>query len=125
MDDRVSLQRFWLRVLLFGGLMWGLIPLISLPFVVRGSQDSVLVVCSVVLNSLTITPASALAFWHRRVACIWLTANSALVMIAMSSYVLRVEDYRVGAIVGAGVSVLYALTLDAIEIRNWATARES
>ena len=77
------------------------------------------------MNGLTITPASALAFWYRRIACIWLTINGVLVMIAMSSYVLRTQEYRIGAMVGAGVSALYALTLDMIEIRHWATARES
>jgi hypothetical protein len=125
MDDKLSLQRFWLRALLLGGMLWGAIPLINLPFITRGSQDSTFLISAVILNGLTITPASALAFWHRRIACIWLTINGVLVMIAMSSYVLRTQEYRVGAMVGAGVSALYALTLDMIEIRHWATARES
>jgi len=105
--------------------MWGVIPLISTPFIVRGYGDSSFDDWAVVVNSLTITPASALAFWHRRIACYWLTINGALVMISMCSYVLRTQDYRVGALVGAGVSVLYALTLDVIEIRHWPAARQS
>ena len=124
-DEKMPLQRFWLRVLLLGGLMWGVVPLISLPFITRGYEDSSFEVWAVVLNSLTITPASALAFWHRRVACYWLTINGLLVMTAMCSYVLRTQDYRVGALVGAGVSVLYALILDVIEFRHWPTVRQS
>jgi hypothetical protein len=125
MNDKSSLERFWLRVLLLGGLVWGVIPLITLPFITRGLQESSFDVWAVIVNGLTVTPASVLAFWHRRLACIWLTINGALVVTAVGSYVLRTQEYRVGAIAGASVSALYAIALDLVELRKWATARES
>lgn len=70
-------------------------------------------------NGLTILPASLLAFWHRRVACVWLTINAALVVSAMTSFALRNHEYHTGSIIGAGVSALLAVLLDVTEYRRW------
>jgi uncharacterized membrane protein len=99
--------------------MWGFIPLISLPFISRGARDSTLDIWAVVVNSLTIFPACVLAFWHRRLACVWLTINAGLVVTSMTFYVLRTHQYRVGSIVGTMVSVLLAVLLDLAEVRRW------
>jgi hypothetical protein len=103
MDDKSSQQRFLLRVLLLEGLVWGVVPLITLPFITRGSQESSFDVWAVIVNGVTVTPASALAFWHRRIACIWLTINGVLVVIAVSPYVPGMQADHVGAKVGASV----------------------
>ena len=99
--------------------MWGIIPLISLPFISHGARDSTLDIWAVVMNSLTIFPACVLAFWHRRVACVWLTINAGLVITSMTFYVLRTHQYRVGSIIGTVVSALLALFLDMAEVRGW------
>ena len=117
--EESRLQQFWLRCLLAVGIIWGVIPLIALPFISRGAKDSTLDVWAVVVNSLTIFPASVLAFWHRRPACIWLTVNGALVVTSVTFYVLRTHQYRVGSIIGAGVSALLAVLLDTTEVRRW------
>jgi uncharacterized membrane protein len=99
--------------------MWGIIPLISLPFISRGARDSTLDIWAVVVNSLTIFPACVLAFWHRRPACVWLTINAGLVVTSMTFYVLRTHQYRVGSIIGTVVSLLLAVLLDMAEVRRW------
>jgi uncharacterized membrane protein len=99
--------------------VWGIIPLISLPFISSGARDSTLDIWAVVVNSLTIFPACVLAFWHRRPACVWLTINAGLVVTSMTFYVLRTHQYRLGSIIGTMVSVLLAVLLDLAEVRRW------
>lgn len=122
MDEKVRLRQFWLRCLFALGLFWGLIPLITLPFITRGAGDSTLDVLAAVSNGLTLLPASILGFWHRRVACVWLTANASIVAASVVAYILRNHEYRVGNMIGASVSVLLALILDMTEARRWPPA---
>jgi len=122
MDDQSRLRQLYLRFVLSIGIVWGLIPLIMLPFTFRGSDDSTFNTLSVVLNSLTVLPSSVLAFWHRRVACVWLTINAILLVSSLSSWLLRTHDYQIGAIIGCGGSVLLAIYLDVAEARRWPTA---
>lgn len=117
--EESRLRQFWLRCLLAVGIIWGVIPLISLPFISLGAKDSTLDVWAVVVNSLTIFPASVLAFWHRRPACVWLTVNGGLVVTSVTLYVLRTHEYRVGSIIGAGVSASLAVLLDMTEAHRW------
>jgi len=124
MNERARLQRFWLRVLLFGGLIWGVHELISVVFLSQGSEDSTFDIWAVAENGVTILAATALAFWHRRIACIWLTANSVIVGTALSSYAFRTHEFRLADIVAALLPVLYAIALDVIEIRRWPGALE-
>ena len=119
MTEEAGLQRFWLRCLLAAGVMWGIIPLITLPFITHGNIDSTLDVWAAVVNGLTVSPASVLAFWRRRPACIWLTINAGVVATSLTLFVLRNHDYRVGSIIGSCLSVSLAVLLDVMEIRRW------
>jgi hypothetical protein len=122
MDEQSRLRQFYLRCLLAVGILWGFLPLIMLPFVFRGANDSSLDVLAAVLNGFTILPASVLAFWHRRVACIWLTINAVFVVSRMD--LSRVREYGAGSIIGVMGSVLLAILLDAAEARGWPGALE-
>ena len=122
MDDILRLRQFWLRCLLAFGMMWGVIPLITLAFITRGMNDSSLDVWAAVSNGFTIFPASLLAFWHRRVACIWFMINGILVVTSMISFMIRTHELRIGSIFGAIVSALLCIVLTAMEIRRWPDA---
>jgi hypothetical protein len=119
MDERSRLRQFWLRVLLALGLLWGTVPLITVPFVFRGANDSTFDVLVAVFNCLTILPACILAFWHRRMACIWLTFNGAMLATAVALSVRRIHQYDLRAIVGIFVPVLIAICLDFTEAKHW------
>jgi hypothetical protein len=122
MDEQNRLRQFWLRVLLALGIFWGIIPLVTVLFIFRGKNDSTFDVLAAVFNSLTILPASVLAFWHRRTACIWLTVNGAILVTAFTSFVSRTHEYGLGTLFGIGVPVLIAGFLDWMEIRRWPDA---
>jgi hypothetical protein len=124
MDERSRLRQFWLRILLAFGIFWGIVPLITLLFITRGTNDSVLDVLAPIINSLTILPASILAFWHRRLACIWLSANAALLLPVAISVMARTHQYDLGTVLGAIVPVLIAVCLDFMEIGRWPAALE-
>ena len=119
MDQRSRLRQFWLRFLLALGILWVTIPLITVPFVFRGANDSTFDVLTAVCNGLTILPACVLAFWHRRMASIWLTVNGAMIMIAVLSSARPIRAYDPGEIIGILVPVLIAICLDFIEARRW------
>jgi hypothetical protein len=119
MRDKLRLQQFYLRILLGFGIFWGFVPLITVFFIFRGLNDSVFDVAVVVSNSLTILPASVLAFWHRRIACVWLSLNGAMVAIA---YIPRFHTFTIGPTIGILFSVLFPLCLDYIEFRHWPNA---
>jgi hypothetical protein len=118
-DEKSRLRQFWLRFLLTLGMLWGFVPLTTVLFVTRGVDDSAFTVFAVVCNALTIMPACLLAFWHRRAACVWLTVNAAIVLIAATSFLRRSDGHRPGIIVGVAVPVLLALYLDFVEVRHW------
>jgi hypothetical protein len=117
--DEQFLRQLWLRLVLVLGILWGTIPLITVPFIFRGTNDSAFDVLAAVSNGPTILPACILAFWHRRLACIWLTINGALVVTAFISYARRAQQYHLGTIIGVAVSVLIAIGLDFMEMRLW------
>lgn len=122
MTEGARLQQFWLRCLLAVGIIWGIIPFITVPFITRGVTDHTLDVWAAVINGLTVFPASMLAFWRRRPACVWLTINGGLVATSMTLFILRNHEYRVASIIGVGASVLLAVLLDTMEIRRWPDA---
>ena len=125
MDEQSRLRQFYLRVLLAIGIFWGTALLIVVPFVFRGENDSTFDVLVAVSNGLTILPACILAFWHRRVACIWLTINGAMIAIAATSFAQRTHaHYDVGTIISFLVPVLIAVCLDVIEMKHWPGALE-
>ena len=122
MNEQERVRQLWLRTLLVIGLVWGLTPLITLPFITRGMNDSTLDVWAAISNGLTLLPASVLAFYHRRLACIWLSVNGALVVTSMSTYVLRTHSHPVASMIGAGVSAAVAVSLDVMEVQGWPEA---
>jgi hypothetical protein len=118
-------QQFWQRCLAALGIMWGLIPLITLPFMFTGLDAPRLGVFAVVFNSLTLLPVCVLVLWHRFIACVWMTVNALLIAIALPHDAIRNHhNYGVGIIIGAVVPVLLAIFFDIAEIRNWPPAIE-
>jgi len=77
-DDR---RRLVSRILFSLGMLWGIVPMVSLPvmiFMIGGPQPSDLALAGL-FNGLTVLPASALAFWKRRLASWWLIADAFVV----------------------------------------------
>jgi hypothetical protein len=88
-------------------MAWGVIPLISLPmilFAFGGPEPGDLVLAGL-FNGMTVLPASALAFWKRRVASWWLIADAFVVAMVsfnhLSSYVTQGSELIVGILVPA------------------------
>jgi hypothetical protein len=121
-DDRFAKRQFWLRSLLVVGLLWGFLPFITAPFITRGPNNTHFEVLASVVNSLTILPACALAFWHRRIACIWLTINAALIGSALATFIHRTGQFNTWMIVQVAGPILFALLLDFFEARRWPPA---
>jgi hypothetical protein len=119
MEAQARRRQFWLRSLLSVGIVWGLIPLITLPFITHGTNDSALDVWAAISNGVTLLPVSVLAFWHRRIACVWLTINGALVVSSISTYVLRTHSHPLASMIGAVVSAIVAISLDVMEVQRW------
>jgi FtsH-binding integral membrane protein len=119
MTEREVDQQFWQRCCAALGMMWGLIPLITLPFASGGPTDTPLDMWAAILNGFTLLPASVLVLWHRRLACIWMTLNAVLIVSALTAFTLRNHTYEVGIIIGAAVSVLLAIFFDIAELKRW------
>jgi hypothetical protein len=115
-------KQFWLRVLLFAGLLWGTSVLIKIPFIIRDEHDSWFTVFVAVLNGLTILPATALAFWHRRIACIWLSLDVVLVIVAMILYRHQGAHIDPGEFIGLSITFALAVCLNWYELRRWPMA---
>ena len=122
MDNQSKLLQFYLRFVLAIGIIWGTMPFIMTLFIFRGSDDTSFDMLAGVLDCLTVLPASVLAFWHRRVACVWLTVNAVTLVSALASWTLRTHSYKISAIISCGVSVALAIFLDVAEIRRWPSA---
>ena len=122
MDEKAQGRQFWLRVLLVLGMLWGFLPFITAPFITRGKYDTPFDVMASVLNSLTILPACTLAFWHRRVACLWLSINGVLLTVAVATYIRRTGKVDAFMTVEVAGPVLIALCLDYFEARGWPRA---
>lgn len=124
MDEKARTRQFWLRALLVAGMLWGFLPFVTAPFITRGANDTGFDIFASALNSLTLLPACALAFWHRRVACFWLSVNAVALAIALATFIQRTR--KVGAMMIAEVAgpIFFALCLDFIEARRWPPAVE-
>lgn len=82
---RDDLRRFWSRLVYFVGMLAGFLPLITAPvsfLSISGASPAILVFAQV-LNAVTVLPASALAYWKRRAASIWLVADAAIGIFAV------------------------------------------
>jgi hypothetical protein len=121
MDEKTRLRQYWLRVLLFAGILWGTMPLITLPLLSPGRDDTPLEIVAVVFYSITILPASVLAFWHRRMACLWLTASALTVAAATIQFKLvqHASGHKFDLAVGILGSFFFAGCLDFMELLGW------
>src|SRR5579863_2826483 len=111
MDENARGRQFWLRVFLVIGMLWGFLPLIMAPFITKGRYDTTFDILASILNSLTILPACVLAFWHRRVSCVWLSINGALLAIALVTFIRRTGQVDAMTTIEVAGSVLIALCL--------------
>jgi len=121
-DEKAPLRRYWLRVLLTIGLLWGTMPPITIAFVILGWSGPLFILGALVFNAFTVLPACALAFWHRRAACAWLSINAVLAASALFSNLrgARVLDMlQMAALAGP---VVIAACLDFMEIKGWPAA---
>jgi len=119
MDEKALLQRFNLRCLLVAGMLLGGMPFIMTPLVMRGMTDGYPTAVAAIFNGLTVLPASALAFWYRRVSCVWLSLNAVVLVTGLvTSGRLGWQDHLV-ALLGACGSISLAICLDFMEIRGW------
>jgi hypothetical protein len=118
------MRQFWLRTVLVIGILWGFLPFVMVPFISRGANDTTFDIVASILNSLTILPACTLAFWHRRIACIWLTVNAVVLGGALATFIRRtgrMDPLMIAEVVGP---ILFALFLDYVEARGWPAAIE-
>lgn len=119
-----STRQFWLRVLLIAGILWGFLPFVMTPFITRGVNDTAYDIFGSVFNSLTILPACALAFWHRRVACVWLSLNAVVLGVALATFIQRTHKLDPMMIAEVAGPVLFAICLDVVELKRWPPAVE-
>lgn len=124
LDDKARMQQFWLRTLLVIGILWGFLPFVMTPFITKGAHDTTYDIVASLMNSLTILPACVLAFWHRRIACVWLSVNAVVLAGALATFIRRTghaDSMTIAEVVGP---ILFALCLDVVEARRWPAALE-
>jgi hypothetical protein len=121
-DEKSQMRQFWLRALLVVGLLWGGMPFLMLPLVLMAVLPAPLGLTIGLVNGLSVAPACTLAFWHRRAACIWLSANAVACVMAMVWSKHQTGDAYFVAMTSLTGSVLIALCLDFMEIRRWPVA---
>ena len=119
MDENARSRQFTQRTILAIGILWGFMPLVLTPFITRGANDTSFDLFASVFNSLTLLPACTLAFWRRRIACVWLSVNAVLIACALATFILRTGQYQVWMIAQVAGSVGMALWLDAVEALRW------
>ncbi len=120
MDMKSADRQFWLRFLLVVGMLFGTMPLIALPLTLRGWNGTAFGLFATAFSALTVLPACALAFWHRRIACIWLTINAAMAVTMAALRQVPVLD--LGAIFNLTSPIAIACALDTMEIARWPDA---
>lgn len=118
-DGKDPLRQYWLRVLLAIGLLWGTMPPITIAFVILGWSGPVFVLGAMIFNAFTVLPACALAFWHRRAACVWLTVNGILAAAALAITFEHPNLLSVPEMAALGGPVVVAALLDFMEIKGW------
>ena len=123
-SEQARTRQFWLRTFLVIGILWGFLPFITVPFITRGPADTYYDIFASVLNSLTVLPACALAFWHRRFACVWLSANAVVLSIALATFIRRTGNIDRLMIAEVAGPVLFAICLDFVEAWRWPAAVE-
>ena len=121
-EEKSGTRQFWLRFLLVVGLLWGFLPFVTVPFISKGPGDTGFDIFASVLNSLTLMPACALAFWHRRAACIWLSVNGVVLGVALATFMRRTGQYETAMIAEVAGPIAIALCLDVAEMLKWPAA---
>jgi hypothetical protein len=121
-DEKPRMQQFWLRALLVVGLLWGGMPFLTLPLVLMGVVAAPFGMLVALVNGLTVAPACTLAFWHRRVACGWLSLNAVMCGIAIALSEHKTGDRYFVAMTSLAGSIAIAVCLDFMEIRHWPAA---
>ena len=123
-DEKARLRQYWLRVLLAIGLLWGTMPLITIGLVVASWKGPFLVLLAMVFNAFTVLPACALAFWHRRMACVWLSVNAVLAAIALAIAIQHPDLLNLPEIAALAGPIVIAGCLNFMEIKGWTGALE-
>jgi len=118
-DGKEPLRQYWLRVLLVIGLLWGTMPPITITFVILGWAGPPFVLGAMIFNAFTVLPACALAFWHRRAACVWLTVNGIIAAAALAIAFQHSNLLSVPEMAALGGPVVIAGCLDFMEIKRW------
>jgi len=119
MDQTSRLRQFWLRVLLTVGLLWGTMPPIAIAFVIADWKGPIFVLAAQIFNAFTILPACALAFWHRRTACIWLSINAVLAAAALAFCIPNPRLLNLPEMTALAGPLIIAVWLDFMEIKGW------
>ena len=122
MDEQAILRRFYLRCLLVVGMLLGGMPFITAPLALHGIIEAYPNLVAAVVNGLTVLPATALAFWHRRIACIWLSINAVILVVGWVGLAHTGRQFDPVGIAGICASIGLALCLDVIELRRWPAA---
>ncbi len=125
LDETSRTRRFWLRVLLAIGMLWGFLPFVMTPFITKGASDSSFDIFASVLNSLTVLPACALALRYRRIACVWLSINAVLIGTALATFIARTGKFETMMILEVAGPIAIAVCLDIVEALNWPRALET
>ncbi len=120
--EKTRMRQFWLRVLLVLGILWGGMPLLTLPLVVMGVIPAPFGLFVTIVNGVIVAPACTLAFWHRRSACIWLNLNAVMAGVAIALLKPQTSEVYLDGTIGLVGSVVIALCLDFMEIRRWPQA---
>ncbi len=73
-EEKEDLRRFWGRVVFVLGMLAGMFPMAVPPLAIAslGQRTARLEVLALIVFSVSVLPASILAFWHRREAIAWL-----------------------------------------------------
>lgn len=124
LDQNSRLQQFYLRSLLVAGMLWGGMPFITGPLVAQGTGQSHFSIAAALFGSFTILPACALAFWHRRTACAWLTVNAIAILLVWAESLRAGHPVSLIESIGILGSIALAATLDVMEFRHWPGALE-
>lgn len=119
MDQSLRLQQFYLRSLLVAGMLWGGMPFVTGPLVAQGTGQSHFAIVAALFSSFSILPACALAFWHRRIACVWLTANALAIFAVWLDSVRSGRLINITESIGILGSIALAAILDYMELRHW------
>ncbi|MGD0911387.1 MAG: hypothetical protein ABR928_05795 [Terracidiphilus sp.] len=122
MDEKAQLRRFNLRCLLVAGMLLGGLPFIEAPLALHGIVAAYPTLFAAIFNGLSVLPASAYAFWRRRIACIWLSINAAVQIVCWAGLGHTGRQFDPVGIAGICGSIALALCLDFMEFRRWPAA---